>query len=251
MPDASLPKISVITITFQAEQVIERTLKSVMSQRETYPAVEYIIVDGASKDGTMDIVTRYMEGITQVVSEPDKGLYDAMNKGIRMATGDYLCFLNAGDCFHEADTLKKMVSSIGEQGCPDILYGETAIVNGSGQFLHMRRLQAPEQLTWRSFQKGMLVCHQAFFVKRELAEPYDLKYRYSADFDWCIRMMKKAQSLHHTHLVVIDYLEEGMTTNHRYASLWERFHIMAHYYGLFSTLLFHLYFVIRLLKKHC
>jgi glycosyltransferase involved in cell wall biosynthesis len=206
-------------------------------------------VDGASKDGTMEIVKKYNKYISKVVSEPDKGLYDAMNKGITMATGDYLCFLNAGDRFHENDTLQQITQSITEKEFPDILYGETAIVDKTDHLLHMRRLRVPRNLTWKSFKNGMLVCHQAFFVKRTLAEPYDLSYRFSADFDWCIRMMKKAQILHNTHLTIINYLNEGVTTRNHRASLLERFDIMRHYYGLFSTTTHHIKFVFRLLFR--
>ena len=233
-------KFSIITVTYNAESCIEATLKSVKEQ--TYPQVEHIIIDGGSKDNTLSIIKRYNDRITQVVSEPDKGIYDAMNKGIRLATGDYLCFLNAGDTLHEADTLEKMVN-----GQPaDIMYGQTAIVNSNREFLYMRHHTAPEVLTWKSFKQGMLVCHQAFFVKRSLVEPYNLKYRYSSDFDWCIRMMKKADVIHNTHLILIDYLDEGMTTRHHKASLFERLRIMAHHYGWFTTLLMHVWFVIRL-----
>ena len=201
------PKFSIITVTYNAEAVLEDTIQSVISQ--TYHHVEYILVDGASKDGTLSIIDRYRDRITRIVSEPDKGLYDAMNKGIRLATGDYLCFLNAGDSFHEDDTLQQMVHSISGSELPDVLYGETELVDKEGHFIRMRRLAAPEVLTWRSFKQGMLVCHQAFFAKAYLVEPYDLQYRFSADFDWCIRVMKKARTLHNTHLTLIDYLEEG------------------------------------------
>ena len=118
------PKFSVITVTYNAEKVLEDTIQSVIAQ--TYHHVEYIIVDGASKDGTLSIIDRYRPRIHTVVSEPDKGLYDAMNKGIALASGDYLCFLNAGDCFHEDDTLQQMVHTINGNELPDVLYGETA-----------------------------------------------------------------------------------------------------------------------------
>ena len=237
------PKFSVITVCYNAAAVIEDTIQSVISQ--TYHHVEYIIVDGASKDGTLDIIARYRDRIATLVSEPDKGLYDAMNKGLLLATGDYVCFLNAGDSFHEDDTLQQMVHTIREPGLPDVLYGETALVDAEGHFVRMRRLQAPEHLTWHSFRQGMLVCHQAFFAKRTLAEPYDLRYRFSADFDWCIRIMKKAKVLHNTHLTLIDYLDEGMTTRNHKASLRERFRIMAKHYGWLSTVAHHAWFVVR------
>lgn len=241
------PKFSIITVCYNAKATIEDTIQSVISQ--TYHHVEYIIVDGASKDGTLDIVNRYRAHIAVIVSEPDKGLYDAMNKGIGLATGDYLCFLNAGDSFHEDDTLQQMVHSIHTLQLPDVLYGETALVDHEDHFLRMRRLSAPEILTWKSFRQGMLVCHQAFFPRRDLVMPYDLRYRFSADFDWCIKIMKKSKVLHNTHLTLIDYLAEGMTTRNQKASLKERFRIMARHYGWISTIAFHLWFVLRLLLK--
>lgn len=241
------PKFSIITVTYNAGAVLEDTIQSVITQ--TYRNVEYIIVDGDSKDHTLDIINRYREHIHTLVSEPDKGLYDAMNKGIRLATGDYLCFLNAGDELHEDDTLQLMVHSITGTELPDVLYGETAIVDEEGHFLRMRRLSAPEDLNWKSFKDGMLVCHQAFFPRRELAEPYDLRYRFSADFDWCIRIMKKSHTLHNTHLTLIDYLNEGVTTRNHRASLHERFRIMCRHYGYLSTLARHAWFALRLLLK--
>ena len=117
------PKFSIITVTYNAGAVLEDTIQSVITQ--TYKNVEYIIVDGGSKDRTLQIVEQYKEHIHTVISEPDKGLYDAMNKGIKLATGDYLCFLNAGDELHEDDTLQLMVHSITEPTLPDVLYGDT------------------------------------------------------------------------------------------------------------------------------
>lgn len=243
------PKFSIITVTYNAGKVLEDTIQSVVFQ--TYRNVEYIIVDGGSTDNTLDVVHKYQERISKVISEPDKGLYDAMNKGIRMATGDYLCFLNAGDELHENETLQNIVYTLKGKELPDVIYGETAIVDEEGHFLHMRRLSTPEHLHWKSFKEGMLVCHQAFFARRELAlaNPYDLRYRFSADFDWCIRIMKQSKNLHNTHLTLIDYLNEGMTTQNHKASLKERFRIMTKHYGWISTILHHGWFVIRLFYK--
>ena len=113
----------------------------------------------------------------------------------------------------------------------------------------MRRLSTPEHLTWKSFQHGMLVCHQAFMPRRDLAVKYNLKYRFSADFDWCIRIMKRSHVLHNTHLTIIDYLNEGMTTRNHKASLKERFHIMCHHYGTASTIMRHMGFAVRMVYK--
>ncbi len=243
-----IPTFSIITVTYNAEEVLEATIKSILSQ--TWHNMEFIVVDGASTDGTSAIIDKYRMYITTLVSEPDKGIYDAMNKGLALATGDYVCFLNAGDSFHAADTLQQIAGSLeGLQEYPDVLYGETCLVDANRTFLRMRRLQAPEVLTWRNFRQGMLVCHQAFFAKRTLAPQYDLHYRFSADFDWCIRIMKQAKTLHNTHLTLIDYLSEGMTTQNHKASLKERFRIMAHHYGWFSTVLHHMWFVVRAVLK--
>lgn len=243
------PKFSIITVTYNAEEVLERTIQSVLSQ--TYRQVEYILVDGGSKDNTLQLAHKYSDQISRIISEPDQGLYDAMNKGIRLATGDYLCFLNAGDKLHDSETLQRTIDSLNGNPLPDVIYGETAITDNNGQFLHMRRLSAPNILNWKSFKQGMLVCHQAFWTHRKLAiaHPYDLQYRFSADFDWCIRIMKQAKHLHHTHLTLIDYLNEGMTTKNHKASLKERFRIMVKHYGWISTIVHHAWFVIRLFYK--
>ena len=111
---------------------MEDTIQSIVTQ--TYKNLEYIIVDGGSTDETLDIIHKYQEHITTVISEPDQGLYDAMNKGIKLATGDYLCFLNAGDGLHEDDTLLQMVHSINGTTLPGVLYGETEIVDSQGHF---------------------------------------------------------------------------------------------------------------------
>lgn len=247
MIERSYPRFSVVTVTYNAEQVLEPTMQSVIGQ--TYPNIEYILIDGNSKDGTMAVIAGHLDQISHVTSESDLGLYDAMNKGIRAATGDYLCFLNAGDTFHSENALQSIVDSLPEGDLPDVLYGETAIVDANRRFVRMRRLRAPEHLDWKSFRKGMLVCHQAFFARRTVAGFYDPEYRFSADFDWCIRVMKKARRLHNTRLTLVDYLEEGMTTQNHKASLKERFRIMKKHYGTVSTLLFHAWFVVRAVLK--
>ncbi len=241
----NLPKFTVITCTYNASDTLERTIRSVDEQ--TYPNIEHLIIDGASKDDTLVIAGASKRA--RIVSEPDNGLYDAMNKGIRMAAGDYLIFLNAGDKFHNPDTLSKVAEML--NGDEDVIYGETALVDNNGIFKRMRRLQAPKELNWKSFKKGMLVCHQAFWVKRELAVEtlYDTKYRYSADVDWCIRVMKQSKVLFSTNEILIDYLSEGMTTANRKVSLKERFAIMRNHYGLFSTIANHIWFLIRALIK--
>lgn len=238
---------TLITVTYNAEQTLGRTLQSVAEQ--TYPHIEHILIDGASKDNTLQITREQGKHLAHIVSEPDKGLYDAMNKGLRLACGDYICFLNAGDKLHNAHTLKQISEELNdynkETELPGVLYGHTDIVDAEGNFLHARRLSPPEQLTWKSFRNGMLVCHQAFYARRELCVPYDTSFRFSADFDWCIRVMKQTQKFHHLRFTLVDYLQEGLTTQNHHASLLERFRIMRNHYGIISTLFFHMWFIIR------
>lgn len=239
-----MKKLSIITITYNAEKTLERTLKSVYEQ--SYDEFEHIIIDGNSTDKTLKLIQKYKNNKMIWISEPDNGLYYAMNKGIKISTGDYICFLNAGDTFFANNTIEEIMHSANHfPQSPDIIYGETAIVNENGTFLHMRRLETPRYLNWKSFKMGMLVCHQAFIVKRELVEEYNTKYKFSSDFDWCIRMMKKSSLIHNTDEVLIYYLNEGVTTSNRRASLIERYKIMVKHYGSISTFMHHIWFVIR------
>lgn len=239
--------LSIITVTYNAEETLPFTLKSVAEQ--TYPDIQYILIDGKSKDKTLSVIEESSVSIHALVSEPDNGLYDAMNKGAALATGDYICFLNAGDAFFASDTVERMMKSIPQGELPGVIYGETALVNKLRLFVGMRWHRAPEEMTWKSFLKGMLVSHQAFVLRRDLFEPYDLSYRFSSDVDWCIRMMKKTDNIHNSRLTLINYLNEGMTTGNHNASLKERFRIMAKHYGILPTLIQHGRFFINDLKK--
>ena len=256
-----MTRFTIITITYNAEKVVQRTLDSVLQQ--TYEDVEHLIVDGASTDKTMELAQAYKQksdasaGGHKVIlrSEPDEGIYDAMNKGLRSLDGDYVCFLNAGDFLPAADTVSKIVGYIslaaGEENMPAVLYGDTDIVDGEGRFLHHRRLSPPENLSWKSFRQGMLVCHQAFYARLDIARdiPYDLQYRHSADVDWCIRVMKEAERRHlplvRVQGVVADFLDGGDSSKNHRASLRERFHVMRRHYGLLTTCLMHVWFLLR------
>lgn len=241
---AQQPKFSIITVTFNASSVIGPTLDSVRMQ--TYANYEYILIDGGSADDTLEKAKASGIEFAHIVSERDEGIYDAMNKGIALAKGDYLCFLNAGDSFYASDTLQRLADAVaGESELPHVLYGETAEVNDAREFVRMRRLKAPENLTWRSFKDGMMVCHQAFYARRDIAPFYDLKYRLSSDVDWCIKVMKVSSKLVKVNGVVVNYLQNGLSLKHHRASLIERFRIMSCHYGLLTTIGQHLWFVLR------
>lgn len=232
---SSLPLVSIITVVFNGGVTIEKTIQSVI--RQTYPRIEYIIIDGGSKDNTLNIIQRYGSHIAFWLSEPDKGLYDAMNKGIEHAHGRYLWFINSGDLIDDENTLSQIL----EHPAPfsDIYYGDTVIIDEEGRQLGKRRLRPPKELDWKSFRMGMLVCHQSVLVSKGIAGKYNLLYKSSADFDWVIRALQKAGSITNTHLVLSRFLQGGMTKTRHSRALKERFLIMKNYYGLVSTLFFH------------
>ena len=228
------PILSVITIVYNNVNDIERTMLSVLGQ--TYPNIEYILIDGLSKDGTLGVIKRYEKRIAKFISEKDDGIYDAMNKGLELATGDYVIFMNSGDEFYDAETVAAVFAT---EPDADIYYGETEMIDSNGQSLGQRRHKAPAQLTWRSFKFGMSVSHQAIYIKQDLLEPYDDKYELSADIDWIIRAAKKAKKIVNVNRYVAKYLVGGMSKTRHSQSLMERFDIMKKHYGLLPTILNH------------
>ncbi|MBR1652710.1 MAG: glycosyltransferase [Alloprevotella sp.] len=255
-------KFTVVTVTYNAAALIARTIESVESQ--THPAVEHIIIDGNSTDKTLEMVHHYMErnSVAAVahevncLSEPDNGIYDAMNKALQMMTGRYVVFLNAGDTLHSAETLSELATLLHDEAHhPAVIYGDTNLVDRDGNFLRPRRLAPPADLHWRDFKQGMLVCHQAFYARTDLAKefPYDLRYRFSADYDWTLRIMRAAEergeSMLNARRVLADYLSEGATTQNHRRSLWERLCIMGRRFGWFTAIGQHFWFVIRAVIK--
>lgn len=236
------PRISIITICYNAASTITRTLRSVSAQ--TYPNIQYLIIDGASKDNTLELV-RELAPEAEIYSERDKGIYDAMNKGLDRATGDYVWYVNAGDALVSPTTVEDLIqATCTGDSLPDVLYGDTRLIDAEGHDLGLRRLRPTHQLDWRSFRSGMLVCHQAFVAKRSISPHYDLSYRFSADVDWCIRVLKEAKTTAFYPEPIALYLNEGTTTANHRASLIERFHVMRHHYGLVTTVLQHLRFLV-------
>ena len=224
-------RMTYVTITYNAADVLQRTLDSVLSQ--DYPEIVHLIIDGASTDATLQMVNAYIQQS------------NAAENGHRIQV----------DFLPASDTVSRIVEKIDQSQLPAVLYGDTDIVDGEGRFLHHRRLAPPEHLTWKSFRQGMLVCHQAFYARTDfaIATPYDMQYRYSADVDWCIRVMKAAAKEHipllNLKMVVANYTEEGQTTRHHRESLWERYHVMERHYGRVQTFLLHVWFAIRSLFK--
>ncbi len=249
------PVVSIITITYNAEKFLEKTIQSVLAQ--TYPHIEYIIIDGGSKDSTLSIIKRYESRLSKWISEPDKGIYDAMNKGLACATGEYVWFMNAGDEIFVPETIEKLMSL----PAADVYYGETEFRDLEGHYLGLRSevtpLRLPVRLTWHSLQMGLMVCHQAILVRRAIAPQYDLAHPYSADIDWVIRSLKNAQTVCHAQSTIAIYLQGGFSRRNLRKSLLDRFAILRKHYGFLPTLWNHarivlrsLFFLIRKGKKY-
>lgn len=228
------PLLSVITVVYNNVKDLERTIQSVLKQ--DYTNIEYIVIDGGSTDGTLAVIEKYRSLISIIVSEPDEGIYDAMNKGIRLATGDYLLFMNSGDEIYASNTVSNIFSS---QAFADIYYGETEMIDTTGKSLGRRRHRVPERFTWKSFKYGMSISHQAIYIKKSLVEPYNRNYHLSADIDWILTAAKKARTIVNTHQYVAKYLVGGLSKKRHRQSLKERFHIFTKHYGLIPNLLHH------------
>lgn len=229
------PTVSIVTVVFNGERTLLRTLQSISNQ--TYPNIEYIIIDGASRDETLKIIEENRQHIDKVISEPDEGLYDAMNKGLSCATGDYVWFINSGDEIAHPEVLSNIFNHF---PLADVYYGNTMIVDDSGNEIGWRRLSPPPQLTWKDFKKGMVVSHQSILVKKSITRPYQLKYKFSADYDWVLFALQKAQIIINTHQTLSRFLDGGLTKKNIIPGLKERFKIMTKYFGLTSTIIHHI-----------
>lgn len=234
MSKKAQPVLTVVTVVYNNVADIERTMLSVLNQ--TYPAIEYIVIDGRSTDGTLQVIERYKDKLAKLISEKDNGIYDAMNKGIKAATGDYIIFMNSGDGFYANDTVARVFASAEDA---DVYYGETEMMDEEGNNLGRRRHAAPEAFTWKDFKYGMSISHQAIYIRRSLVEPYDAKYQLSADIDWILRAAKKAKSIVNVHAYVARYKMGGMSKQKQKQSLLERFDIMKKHYGLLPTVFNH------------
>ena len=220
-------------------------MRSVLEQ--TFADYEYLIIDGGSTDGTVDVIRQHAPRLAHWISEPDAGLYDAMNKGLRAARGQYVWFMNAGDRIYDPNTMAKMFAAAPPDA--DVLYGDALFFNPGGHELGLRSRVTPHalpaQLSWQSFRFGMVVCHQSFVVRRSLAPEYTHAHRYSADVDWEIRCLKAARRVFHTNLVLSQYLTGGFSRKNHRRSLQDRYLVLQKHFGVLPNLLNHAWILLR------
>lgn len=220
MPLVGQPRISIVTVTFNAGKVVEKTIHSVAKQ--TYDNLEYLLIDGASKDDTLDIAGRYHDCIDILVSEPDKGIYDAMNKGIAVASGDFVLMLNADDELADKDVISDVAAFITNHPEADAVCGNALAVYEYGTYPY---LSHPEALEYR-----MSVSHQATFVRRELLRehPFDTHFRYAADYEQLSSLKLEGHIfLHIDRTIARLEMRGGTTHDNMLASAEEHYSILA------------------------
>ncbi|TDQ19359.1 glycosyl transferase family 2 [Algoriphagus boseongensis] len=189
-------KVSIITVTYNSAATLQDTIDSV--EKLDYPEIEYIIVDGGSNDGTIDLIKRNEGKITKWISEPDKGLYDAMNKGIRMATGDVVGILNSDDFYHRTDAISQIVNTFQEFGT-QCVYADVRFVRPEN-LERTVRYYSSKRFNLGAFTWGFMPAHPTFFTYRENFEKfgyYKLDYRIAADFELLVRFFYKYKLSHH------------------------------------------------------
>ncbi len=244
------PRLTIVTVTYNAGAFLERTLQSVingLAETGERNLVEYLLIDGASADNTLEIAARYEDALRlKILSEPDKGLYDAMNKGLQAATGQYIWFLNAGDEAYDRSTPGRLLSALRSEA--DIYYSDALFVSAGGEVLGLRSEVTPHSLprtiSWKDMAQGMKICHQAFVVKRELAPVFEIN-NLSADLDWEIAAMKKAVTIEYLGFVLCRYLLGGLSAQKRTKSLSDRWRVLRRHFGWGPAVVNHMKIAVR------
>lgn len=249
MPEPAV--LSVITVVLNAKRDFAQTLASVRAQ--TYPHIEYIVVDGVSKDGTLAVIQENQDAISTWISEKDQGFYDAMNKGLRLATGSHVVFMNAGDEFYDPETVARIFAAAPDDVPPaavGVYYGDTVLTDEDFNVLGPRsHKKLPERLSWKSFRYGSVVCHQAFIARRDIAPEYDLAFPGSSDIEWSIRVLKRAETIVRVPGNIARYKMGGLSLQNKWRYMRERFWIGVRHFGLLRTVWDNLWMVGGYLRR--
>ncbi len=234
------PRFSIITVCYNALGPLERTMESLAVQ--TASNFEHLVIDGGSTAGTPEWLAHQDLPHFRWISEKDEGLYDAMNKGLALAKGDFVWFVNAGDLVHSSDTLQILTEASAND--PDILFGEVLLVTPEGKRIGTRSdsttRKLPEVLGWQDMKYGMVVSHQAFLPKRMLAPDY-IKDNLCADIDWVIKCLKRAHVIVNAHLILARFETGGLSSRRHHTSLKDRYFVLQYHFGVLSNLWNHIY----------
>jgi glycosyltransferase involved in cell wall biosynthesis len=214
-----IPLISIITAVYNGVTTLEQTILSVINQ--TYKNIEYIIIDGSSTDGTVDIIKKYEKYLAYWISEPDEGTYYAMNKGIKKATGEWINFMNSGDWFYSEFILNDIFANK-ENACSDIIYG-SIYCNFKNKITHIK----PRKL--ENIRKGIPFCHQAVFVKRNVIPYFDTQFKISADYEMFYKLYNKGYVFKEVYLDIAFFCSNGLSSNNLKLLFTENFIINKRY----------------------
>jgi len=240
------PLLSVITVNYNNLAGLERTFNSVFAQTR-FDAIEYIVIDGGSTDGSRERIEQHAGRIRHWVCEPDRGLYHAMNKGMDAATGDFLWFMNSGDAMFGPESAAQVLEAAA-QGAT-FIFGDTMFIRPDGSEIGLMSRVTPKKLPEAAgpatFRFGMNICHQSVVVRRDLAPPYDEKYRMVADIDWIIRILKQSPVSARTSQPLARF-ELGGISQQRIRTSWrERYRVLSAHYGALPTLVRHGWLFLR------
>ena len=240
-----MASLSIITVCRNARYDLALTGESVLGQ--TANDFEWIIIDGDSTDGTQEYIRSLKAENISSVSETDNGIYDAMNKGLQMAGGEWVWFLNAGDCFYNKRTIEDVLR---ETEGVELVYGESMVMDAERNSLGLRSEVTPHRLPGKlqkkDFARGMVVSHQSFVVLKSMAPDYNAEsFRLSADLDWMLRILGGTPVSRGLKFPLSRILREGATMRHWKRSQWERFLILGIHFGYLKSLLNHLAIIVR------
>lgn len=241
---------SIITINYNNLRGLRHTVESVQIQ-SNFEELQWIIVDGGSTDGSAEYITETAVSMARRVeiislSEMDKGIYDAMNKGLALATGQYVWFLNSGDSLHNSLVLSKLADALrATDTLPDVVYGDTMFVdeerNNLGLISKKKPQPYPKRLHGGSFRFGMNICHQSFLAKRELSVDYNLEYKQASDIDWIIGVLKRSGSSLDAKIVISDFEIGGSSSQNTKKAWKERYKVLENHYGRIPNFFAHIW----------
>jgi len=222
-------KFSIITVVYNGINCIKKTIESVVNQ--TYNNYEYIIVDGNSQDNTLEVCEQYEGKISKIISEPDKGLYDAMNKGIENSTGDYIIFMNCDDTFYDEFVLEKVANEIKKNNMPDFVYGDAIEVSKDETQKFLKKARSRKMIWY-----GMFTHHQAMFYKTDIIKQnhlrYDLKYKIAADYAFTAGFLKHCSSYLYLDFVFCGFKQGGLSSGHHDLNFQQLIEIKQNIIGL-------------------
>jgi glycosyltransferase involved in cell wall biosynthesis len=235
-----IPVISVVTVVFNGKDHLETTIQSVVAQ--SYTNLEFVIIDGKSTDGTVEIIKRYESKIARWVSEPDNGIYDAMNKAVGMVTGKWVIFMNSGDTFFEASTVEKAAEALRTSPTKLIVYGDAAVKTSRQQWIQYQG--------GRHFRLERSIIHQSMFIRRDFlkAHPYTVDFKTMADYDSLLSIsVPSPAALRHIDQVICVYDKTGFSSRPLYKYFKEYYTIAWKRMPLSKFISFNLYILPRLL----